>query len=1159
MSQRSTLIPNGGELLILGNVTVDPNQLIRGTLRVNTGTELYTTTYIEGENRMTGTNRIDGDNTIEGTNEMTGDNNINGTTLITGTNTIEGTTVINNALDITGDGLQRFGIGGQRIEEYFGDRSDINDLTVNTRTELNSDTTINDSLNVTGAGTQTFGSDSARMEEYFGDQIDTNELVVNTSTELNTDTTIDGDLTVTGVGTQILGTDANRIEEIWAEEGQFSGNVTIDKDLFMTPDAKRRFLDLPVQYTIYVKKNGDDSRSGENLSNAVKTIRRGLELARAFRRQNPVTALDADTTTIMVSVYPGIYVEDGHLEVPENGAVTSAGGQYVTEVHASEDCRNNYRNMFWMNSGSYVQGLTFRNQKVDSFDDPTGGFAFAFAPGANIKRSPYIRDCSQVSNYFPTPAAPPLDPENANPEVGKGGGVVLADKRIVDQNSIFPYILCFGATPRSNNGIGYCARDGGGINGISSLGIFQRVCFYALNGGQVTLNNSGTQFGDISMQATGFVDVVEEKSVSNPDDILVANADAAQAIIDAAPGLINDMWDNLILDTPDGYGREPGGDPFGTGNSDWENSFAYDRQLARRDSNTIIQAVSTDMALGTNFYSLSCGRAFQRTVSSGVRQYGVLNQTLSSFDFMVSYITGDDALLTKKPYNGANVTLWDDEENGNGGRIVYEPEDEDYPNRFDEIDVLASLDNWGIPNSGDGLISNEPSIRAVKNCFENIVDILSVNKSNDVFFTDLAGVDPERIQAKNILIENKDRLIREVMATRDWEDLYTLPGQPVNDDFIDEKISLGKRDLLFTIDALIYDIMYSTYLGRLITGNAFFDKNGDTVLPDLERTDILPTSMNTLNNFIQSQAPYNSIDSSILSEINTWFTSSSSGDNKGLINEISSLTQGYNNFNETIAALPDLNTLVNGTARQDQYDDYQTIIAEQATLTDEVINYLDTVFENYYEILTKRDANTFLQSLAFDIKGASQQVSQTFSLGLFATRAIKVFNEETIQDAFIWCWDYLKGRLTSDWGPEFTGASYFVNDGGVFPKNSPEARMINALIDDVIKSTITDPVIIQFSSLVESLAHQFNNAGAGVNRNALPLNFRYPGFNRPVPFSVIQSKGGRVRWSGSDELNTQYFAGGTRINGITGKFEGRPFNISVRQIARRIANARGFS
>jgi hypothetical protein len=123
----------------------------------------------------------------------------------------------------------------------------------------------------------------------------------------------------------------------------------------------------------------------------------------------------------------------------------------------------------------------------------------------------------------------------------------------------------------------------------------------------------------------------------------------------------------------------------------------------------------------------------------------------------------------------------------------------------------------------------------------------------------------------------------------------------------------------------------------------------------------------------------------------------------------------------------------------------------------------------------------------------------------------------------------------------------------------PERTMLDGLIS-VVKTTIdpgTRPAALTFGSLIESLAHQFNNAGSGVNANALPLNFRRPGSNQPVPFTVLEESGGRVRWSGADELNNQYFAGGTKINGLTGRFEGRPFNSTVRQIARRVSNSRG--
>lgn len=220
-----------------------------------------------------------------------------------------------------------------------------------------------------------------------------------------------------------------------------------------------------VENFVYVTKDGSDLNTGRSLAKPVATIKRALEIAQTIGDQTAV------------HVYPGQYVEDGNLVVPPNCAVVGVAGQYVTEIIASEVARAEYRNMFLVNSGCYIQGFGFRNQEVDDFDDPSGGFAVAFAPGAFIVRSPYIRDISQVSNYEAMQIAAPLDPANGNPLVGRGGGTLLADRAVLNPNSIFPYMLGFGATPRSPNGIGYVAKNGAGINGISSVSIFQRAAF----------------------------------------------------------------------------------------------------------------------------------------------------------------------------------------------------------------------------------------------------------------------------------------------------------------------------------------------------------------------------------------------------------------------------------------------------------------------------------------------------------------------------------------------------------------------------------------------------------------------------------------------------------------------------------------------------------
>jgi hypothetical protein len=513
----------------------------------------------------------------------------------------------------------------------------------------------------------------------------------------------------------------------------------------LTSEIAKKFKKLK---KIYVSEDADiDSANGSYLR-PYKT------LDQAFN------SIQSTEVPVSITVLPGNYFTDGNLALPDECTLVSSNGQYATKIIMNPGAENN--NCVLVGSACYVQGFSFDNLEIDNFDEPTGGFAIAFRPGATIKRSPYIRDCSQISNYRRESIAAPLNPRNSlggqedlggndfpNALVGRGGGMLLADRSILNQNSIFPYMLAFGATPRSPNGIGYVAKDGAGINGISSMSIFQRCSFYALRGGQITLNNSGTQFGDISMRANGTTTFVL------PSETNVA------------------------------------------------------------------KIVSNDLA--------------------------------SALD--------------------------------------------------DPTNVAQIIDNM-------------------------------------------------------------------------WDSL--------------------------------------------------------------------------------------------------------------------------------VAAGYDVN-----------------------------------------EIFTRRDAANWLKSVSNDFKIGSDVSTRIFAAGLFDYKGDYVFDPDanagagTLKDAFLISFDFMRAYIQSN----------FISTGD-------ESIMLNGLVNDITKATIDSPSKRTFGSLIESISHQFNLAGAGVNKNALPLNFRRLGRAVSASGSVIQQNGGRVRWSGADEINNQFFAKGLRINGRNGKIEGRPFTSSVRRLARRAANSR---
>ena len=183
-----------------------------------------------------------------------------------------------------------------------------------------------------------------------------------------------------------------------------------------------------------------------------------------------------------------------------------------------------------------------------------------------------------------------------NRAVGRGGGCVLADRRVLDTDSLYTYVLCFGFTPRTQNGLGYVARDGAGVNGIGSLSIFVRCAFYALNGGQMTLNNSGTQFGDISMRAKGTTEFFAPKATAVN---IIGNTAFAESIDYSSDVIIEDVVDYLTANSANG----------GLGYQE------YDSEKCLRDSGIVLDGTGYDLALDTNYWGRLGGITYRSPIS----------------------------------------------------------------------------------------------------------------------------------------------------------------------------------------------------------------------------------------------------------------------------------------------------------------------------------------------------------------------------------------------------------------------------------------------------------------------------------------------------------------------------------------------------------------
>jgi len=285
---------------------------------------------------------------------------------------------------------------------------------------------------------------------------------------------------------------------------------------------------VSIKNTIFIQKNGNDENDGETWNTAVLTFEKALEL----------TAEREELT--LIDVGPGVYETEGHLDMPDNTAIRAPHRSvFIRPKPGFEE-----RNVFRMGSGCFIEGPIFENWRVNDLENPTEGFAVSFRPGAVITRVPYVHKIAVRNTPTWTLVPPPLDRNNGNPLVGRGGGVAIADGLVCSNLSIFPNIMTWGATPVAHNGIGYVAKNGGLLNVVNAVSLWAHKHFFAQDGGQIILSSCSTQFGDFTLVSEGFRNIIlPYKTELN----LVLNTTDANLIEDNTSQIVNDAFDSLEL------------------------------------------------------------------------------------------------------------------------------------------------------------------------------------------------------------------------------------------------------------------------------------------------------------------------------------------------------------------------------------------------------------------------------------------------------------------------------------------------------------------------------------------------------------------------------------------------------------------------------------
>jgi hypothetical protein len=403
-------------------------------------------------------------------------------------------------------------------------------------------------------------------------------------------------------------------------------NTSITANAFIGDGSQ--LFNLPsdtVDNTIYIQTTGNDQNSGLSWGDAVATFEKALELANA--RQ----------TLTVIEVAPGRYETQGHLDMPDDTIIKATHRAVVVEPAAGFE----EKNVFRMGSGCFIEGILFEGWRLDSLDNPTEGFAACFRPGAVIRRAPYIHKVAVRTPPTWDVVPPPLDRANANPLVGRGAGVILADGSVCSPYSIFPNIMAWGATPVTHNGIGYCAKNGALINAVNAVSMWCHKHFLTQSGGQIILSSCATQFGDFTMVSEGSRDLVQ---ATEANIVITIQSDAANLIYAANTEIIiDDMWTALDTTT----------DPE-TGNVYTAGWDADDELYTRRDAGTFIQSLTWVLQTGNEQPMLDFAEGLFDFTGNEVFTADKLSAFVFSFEFMRDEILD---LLPSPTYDAARAQV----------------------------------------------------------------------------------------------------------------------------------------------------------------------------------------------------------------------------------------------------------------------------------------------------------------------------------------------------------------------------------------------------------------------------------------------------------------------------------------------------------------------
>jgi hypothetical protein len=397
----------------------------------------------------------------------------------------------------------------QFLRDYYWDRFD--------NTIYEADTWVSNDTKIA-----TTAAIDARFQDELSETIESTETWVSDDDHIATTAASDDQYTTLVQVTTPLGSDWP-VGKTWLQNDINKTLSIWNGSAWVAVASGGSFTELPK--VVYVDAvNGDDNLLGHRISNPKRTIKAAIE------------QINAETDDIgngsVVILAPGIYGEEFPIDIQKNDvsivgtslrnciihpAIPTAdqAGYSVDVPHANE-----LSTMFRVNSGTYIAHLTMSGMKASgtrggnaidtdaTYGLPTNqGWNIAFYPGAVIRKSPYIQNCtnfsdSQINNVNFTPHVPGEGSAGDLDSAPSGGGILI-DGSTVASNSPLRSMVCDSYTHTALDGPGIFVTNNGYCQATSSYAFFCHYHLKTKNGGQANLAASTSDFGRYSLIADG--------------------------------------------------------------------------------------------------------------------------------------------------------------------------------------------------------------------------------------------------------------------------------------------------------------------------------------------------------------------------------------------------------------------------------------------------------------------------------------------------------------------------------------------------------------------------------------------------------------------------------------------------------------------------------